>query len=77
MCNTNNWKRKSAFIAAFISIALCLNVVCFTEQLVWVKVACGLVALFLYMYFYVMAYHVGRQRGYVQNFREFVKSIVK
>ena len=71
-----NSKRMSAAVIVIVGMALCMNVVFFTEQPTGVKVTCGVVAGLLYLSLFLMMYWTEKRKGDKQNFCKFMKGMV-
>lgn len=68
--------RLLGLIAIMFCMALCLNVVMFTEHSMQTKCVCGGVAGILYLAVYAIPYWMSRRRGCKQSFCEYVKEMV-
>lgn len=69
--------RLLGLIAIIFCMALCLNVVVFTEHSTLIKCVCGVVAGILYLAVYMIPYWMHRRRGGKDNLCKYVKEMVE
>ena len=72
-----NYFKLLVLIDIKFCMAMCLNVVVFTEHSMLTKCVCGVVAGILYLAVYVIPYWMSRRRGCKQSFYKYMTEMVK